>query len=176
MANLVAVMIGHRGLAEGEFHLLGPRCTLTLGRSRECEISFQRFRAFLAMSEEERRLRDHYNHAVSRRHLRIAVDGTRLRLEDLSSVGSKANGEKLSGARDFDLIQGPVTATLGQAEEAFEFTLMEYTDAQARLARLGPQAEPHPHRMPGVPGMAEDPTPKSHPALPTEPDTLGLFP
>ena len=76
MANLVAVMIGHRGLAEGEFHQLGPRCDLVLGRSRECQISFQRFRTFLGMSDEERRLRDHYNHAVSRRHLRIVVDGT----------------------------------------------------------------------------------------------------
>ena len=173
MANLVAVMIGHRGLAEGELHLLGPRCALTLGRSRECEISFQRFRVFLAMSEEERRLRDHYNHAVSRRHLRIAVEGTQLRLEDLSSVGSQANGEKLTSARDFDLSQGPVTVRLGQAEETFEFTLMEFTDAQAYLAKHASPAEP---RSPGPPWMAEEPTPQRGSVLPTEPDTLGLFP
>ena len=174
MANLVAVMIGHRGLAEGEFHLIGPRCDIALGRSRDCEISFQRFHAFLAMSEQERRLRDHYNHAVSRRHLRIVVDGINLRLEDLSSVGSQANGEKLDKARDFDLGKGPVIARLGQAEETFEFTLMELSDAMVRQAKLGPPVEHH--RMPGVPGMADDPTPRAHPALPTEPDTLGLFP
>lgn len=175
MANLVAVLIGHRGLAEGEFHLLGPNCDLALGRSRVCEISFQRFRAFLALSEEERRLRDHYNHAVSRRHLRIMVAGTRLRLEDLSSVGSEANGEKLAGgARDFDLALGPVTARLGQAEELFEFTLMEEDAARAYLARQAPPAEPN--RIAGVPDMAESPTPRSQPVLPSEPDTLGLFP
>jgi hypothetical protein len=174
MKNPVAVMIGHRGLAEGEFHLLGPRCDLALGRSRVCEISFQRFRAFLALSEEERRLRDHYNHAVSRRHLRIVVEGTLLRLEDLSSVGSQANGEKLTGVREFDLAKGPVTVRLGQAEEGFEFTLVEADEAQARVAKLGPPAEVH--RIPGVPGMADDPTPQAQPALPTEPDTLGLFP
>lgn len=160
---LTPVLLGLSGLATGEVVALGPAADLLIGRSRECQISFQRFRAWLALSEIERRLRDHFNSAVSRKHLRVLTHGNLLTLENLSSTGTQVDNQPLEGRRSYDLTRAPVLLRLGNAEERFRIELMEEAELQRRLAALPPI---DPQRLPGVPGMAEDPTPQANPTLP----------
>ncbi len=157
------VMIGLSGLATGEVFKLGPAADVLMGRSRECQISFQRFRAWLALTEIERRLRDHFNSAVSRKHLRLLTHGSVLTAENLSSTGTLIDNLALEGRRTYDLTSAPVLIRLGSAEERFRIELMEEAEADRRIAAL-PVIDQH--RMPGVPSPADDPTPRGNPTLP----------
>ncbi|MBA3700134.1 MAG: FHA domain-containing protein [Planctomycetes bacterium] len=159
----IPVIVGLSGLATGEVFKLGPAADLVMGRSRECQISFQRFRAWLALSEIERRLRDHFNSAVSRKHLRLLTQGSVLTAENLSSTGTIIDNLALEGQRSYDLVKGPVLVRLGSAEERFRIELMEEAEVDRRIAAL-PAIDPH--RIPGVPNPAEDPTPMGNPTLP----------
>ncbi len=159
----IPVLIGLSGLATGEVFKLGNAADLLMGRSRECQVSFQRFRAWLALSEIERRLRDHYNSAVSRKHLRVLTHGNLLTLENLSSTGTTIDNQPLDGRRTFDLTQAQVLVRLGNAEERFRIQLMDEGDADRQIAALPPIDL---HRIPGVPTPADDPTPMANPTLP----------
>jgi hypothetical protein len=158
-----AVLVGLSGLATGEVFVLGPIADQLIGRSRDCQISFQRFRAWLALSEVERRLRDHFNSAVSRKHLRLITHGSLLTVENLSSTGTLIDNVALEGRRSFDLTHAPIVIRLGNAEERFRAELMDEAEAVRRLAALPPIDL---HRLPGVPGPIDDPTPQSNPTLP----------
>lgn len=157
------VIIGLSGLATGEVFKLGPAADLLMGRSRECQISFQRFRAWLALSEIERRLRDHFNSAVSRKHLRLLTYGGVLTAENLSSTGTMIDQVALEGRQSYDLTRGPLLIRLGSAEERFRVELMEEAEVDRRVADL-PVIDQH--RMTGVPSPADDPTPMANPTLP----------
>jgi FHA domain len=159
----IPVIVGLSGLATGEVYKLGPSADLVMGRSRECQISFQRFRAWLALSEIERRLRDHFNSAVSRKHLRLLTSGSLLTAENLSSTGTMIDNVALEGRRSYDLAHSPVLIRLGNAEERFRAELMDEAEADRRLAALPPIDV---HRLPGVPSPADDPTPMANPTLP----------
>lgn len=160
----IPVMIGLSGLATGEVFKLGPAADLVMGRSRECQISFQRFRAWLALSEIERRLRDHFNSAVSRKHLRLITHGSVVTAENLSSTGTVIDNVAVEGRQSYDLLRGPMLIRLGSAEERFRIELMDEDEADRRIAAL-PVVDPH--RIPGVPNPAEDPTPLGgNPTLP----------
>lgn len=159
----IPVLIGLSGLATGEMFKLGHAADLLMGRSRECQVSFQRFRAWLALSEIERRLRDHFNSAVSRKHLRVLTHGNVLTLENLSSTGTTVDNQALDGRRTYDLTQGPVLIRLGSAEERFRVALMDEGEVDRQIAALPPVDV---HRIPGVPNPAEDPTPQANPTLP----------
>lgn len=159
----IPVLLGLSGLATGEVFKLGTAADLLMGRSRECQVSFQRFRAWLALSEIERRLRDHFNSAVSRKHLRVLTHGNVLTLENLSATGSTVDNQPLEGRNSYDLTRGPVLIRLGNAEERFRVELMDEGEADRRLAALPPVDV---HRLPGVPNPAEDPTPQANPTLP----------
>lgn len=159
----IPVLIGLSGLATGEVFKLGTSADVLMGRSRECQISFQRFRAWLALSEIERRLRDHFNSAVSRKHLRLLTHGSVLTAENLSATGTTIDNLALEGRRTYDLAQGPVLIRLGSAEERFRAELMDEPEIDRRLAAL-PAIDPH--RLPGVPSPADDPTPMANPTLP----------
>jgi len=159
----IPVIVGLSGLATGEVFKLGPAADLNMGRSRECQISFQRFHAWLALSEIERRLRDHYNSAVSRKHLHLLTQGSLLTVENLSSTGTTIDNLALEGRRTYDLTQAPVLIRLGNAEERFRAELMDEAEVNRRLAALPPIDL---HRFMGVPNPADDPTPMSNPTLP----------
>ena len=159
----IPVLSGLSGLATGEVFKLGTAADLLMGRSRECQVSFQRFRAWLALSEIERRLRDHFNSAVSRKHLRVLTHGNVLTLENLSTTGTNVDNQSLEGRNSYDLTRGPVLIRLGNAEERFRIELMDEGEADRRLAALPPVDV---HRLPGVPNPAEDPTPMANPTLP----------
>lgn len=159
----IPVLVGLSGLATGEVFKLGPAADVLMGRSRECQISFQRFRAWLALSEIERRMRDHFNSAVSRKHLRLITHGTLLTAENLSSTGTMIDNLPLEGRRSYDLATNPLLLRLGSAEERFRLELMDEADADRRIAAL-PAIDQH--RMTGVPSPADDPTPMGNPTLP----------
>ena len=160
----IAVITGLSGLATGELFKLGPSADLLMGRSRDCQISFQRFRAWLMLSETDRRMRDHFNSAVSRKHLRLITHGSLLTIEDLSSTGTTVDHLPLEGRRSYDLANGSVVLKLGNAEERFRAELLDEAEADRRLAMLPPIVEPQ--RITGVPPLADDPTPKGNSILP----------
>jgi FHA domain len=164
MASSVIVLKGLTDLARGELYILNDHTDVLLGRSRDCGISYQRFRQWLALSESERRLRDHYNNAVSRKHLTLRADGHNLRLTNLSSCGTLANNILLTQETSYDLRKGSVTIRLGLASELFSAELMDATAAHNAIAQLAPLIDDH--RLPGVPDPAEDPTPKQNRVLP----------
>jgi hypothetical protein len=157
------VLIGLSGLATGEVFKLGPAADVLMGRSRECQISFQRFRAWLALSEIERRLRDHFNSAVSRKHLRLITHGSVLTAENLSSTGTMIDQVALEGRQSYDLTRGHLLVRLGSAEERFRIELLDEVEVDRRIAAL-PAIDLH--RMTGVPSPADDPTPMANPTLP----------
>jgi hypothetical protein len=167
MSDLIPVLIGTHGLADGEVFMLGDHADLVIGRSRSCEVSFQRFRRFLGLSPSEQKLRDSYNAAVSRRHLRIRTVGTKAILENLSSGGSFCNDARFDTVHEVDLANGPVSLRLGQASEVFKLTLLARANVEAMLAQqpkqpgTGSFAKP----QPGVPDPVEDPTPRENPEL-----------
>ena len=160
----IAVITGLSGLATGELFKLGPSADLLMGRSRDCQISFQRFRAWLTLSETDRRVRDHFNSAVSRKHLRLITYGSLLTVEDLSSTGTTVDHLPVEGRRSYDLANGSVVLKLGNAEERFRAELLDEAEADRRLALLPAMGEPH--RLTGVPQLIDDPTPKGNPILP----------
>jgi len=160
---VIPVIVGLSGLATAEVFKLGPAADLLMGRSRECQISFQRFRAWLALSEIERRLRDHFNSAVSRKHLRLLTHGTVLTAENLSSTGTVIDNVALEGRQSYDLLRGPLLIRLGSAEERFRAELMDEAEVDRRVAAL-PVIDQH--RITGVPSPADDPTPMANPTLP----------
>lgn len=157
------VFIGLSGLATGEVFKLGPAADVLVGRSRECQISFQRFHAWLALSEIERRMRDHFNSAVSRKHLRLLTHGSVVTAENLSSTGTVINQIALDGQKSYDLLRGPMLIRLGTAEDRFSVELMDEAEVDRRIAAL-PVIDQH--RLPGVPSPADDPTPMGNPTLP----------
>lgn len=162
----IPVILGLSGLATGEVFKLGLAADVLMGRSRECPISFQHFRAWLALSEIERRMRDHFNSAVSRKHLRLITSGSLLTIENLSSTGSTIDNLPLEGRRSYDLAHGAVVLRLGNAEERFRAEVMDEAEADRRIAALPAIVELH--RLTGVPFPVDDPTPKGNPTLPPQ--------
>ncbi len=169
MAELIPVLIGTKGLAEGEVYPLPVGGELVLGRSRLCSVSFQRFRRFLSLSPDEQKLRDSYNSAVSRRHLLIRPTGVgaRVTLENLSKGGSWCDDQRFDGIREVDLSQRAVVLRLGQAVETFQLTLLDRAAVEGLLARLGAPRLAPPAPQPGVPDPVEDPTPQQNLVPPT---------
>lgn len=169
MSDLIPVLIGTHGLADGEVFMLGDHADLVIGRSRSCEVSFQRFRRFLGLTPSEQKLRDSYNAAVSRRHLRIRTVGTRAILENLSSGGSFCNDARFDAVHEVDLAKGPVSLRLGQASEVFKLTLLARASVETMLAQQPqqPGTASFTKPQPGVPDPVEDPTPRATPELGT---------
>ncbi len=163
MSGLIPVMLGSNGLAEGEFFVLGDQAVVTLGRSRTCDVSFQRFRKYLSLPEAERLKRDEKNAMVSRTHLRVKIQGTKVIAENLSSVGSWCNGKRFSATSEHDLADGQVIIRLGPAEEVFTITRLTQAEVEDLLV---PTQQPASKRFanPTLP-KAEEPTPMATPRL-----------
>lgn len=157
MSGLIPVMLGSNGLAEGEFFVLGDQAVVTLGRSRTCDVSFQRFRKYLSLPEAERLKRDEKNAMISRTHLRVKIQGTKVIAENLSSVGSWCNGKRFSATAEQDLADGDVVLRLGPAEEVFTISRLSQSAVEDLLV---PTQQPPSRRFPNpkLP-VAEDPTP-----------------
>jgi hypothetical protein len=161
MSELIPVLLGTKGLAEGEIFPLGLEGELVVGRSRSCSVSFQRFRRFLNLPPSEQALRDSYNSAVSRRHLVLRSRGTVITLENLSKGGSWCDDKPFSGLLEIDLSKKAVLLRLGQASETFQLTLLDKSTVDSLISHLG-SPRPVPVPLPGVPDPVEDPTPQQN--------------
>jgi len=125
MGAQIPIMIGKGGIADAEVFVLGDSANVLVGRSRTCEISYQRFEYFVALPDAKRKEIDQQNNAVGRQHLRVQTQGVKLRLENLGAAGSYCNDLHFTGVHEIDLGAAAVILRLGRAAEAFEVKLVD---------------------------------------------------
>jgi pSer/pThr/pTyr-binding forkhead associated (FHA) protein len=110
------VLVGAAGLVEGEEYSLPVGATVLIGRSRSCDISLQRCKAWLE-TEEEVRSEDQDFKTVSRKHARISCyDPENIEVEDLSSNGTFVDGERVDRVVLSDLREHSYELLLGTRE------------------------------------------------------------
>jgi pSer/pThr/pTyr-binding forkhead associated (FHA) protein len=89
------VLIGVRGVVEGEQFSLEDGKSVVIGRSRECDISLRDCKKWEEL-EARGELPEDGSKTVSRKHLKITVyDVGRVELEDLSSNGTFVDGKRI---------------------------------------------------------------------------------
>ncbi len=153
MGTPVPVLIGVEGLAAGEPFVLTYDTPVTIGRSRECEVSMQKLHQYLALSESERATCKQIN-AVSRKHLRLSVSGTLARLENLSPNGSWCDEARFDQVKEVDLKAGRVVLRVSPTE-TFALMILDSQDLERLLAKTQliqlPSTRPEPPQtLPGV--------------------------
>jgi len=91
------LVAGHGGVLAGERRALLPGSTLVVGRSRSCQLSLRRCRAFLRSPRQRALLASPGFQRVSRVHCEIAYlhDG-RVEIRDLSRNGTLVDGRRLT--------------------------------------------------------------------------------
>ncbi|MFP4057124.1 MAG: FHA domain-containing protein [Candidatus Brocadiia bacterium] len=111
------VLVGTGGFVRGEAYPLSAGSTVVIGRSRSCDISLRRCKAWLALEPEDRDEERDFR-TVSRKHTRIRHrdDGT-IEVEDLSSNGTFLNGERIRRAVISDLRERSYELLLGTREK-----------------------------------------------------------
>lgn len=145
MAELVPVLLGTSGFVVGECYVLAEGADLVVGRSRSCDISLRRAAAYLKASPQSRD-DDHEFNTVSRRHLRLQLAASTLRINDLSTNGTFLNDEPVHQTREIDLATGSYSLRLG-TRESFRVTRLPKDDP--RVMATGGSAEPAPARADG---------------------------
>ena len=108
-------LIGCGGWVNGETFSLKEGEEVIIGRSRSCDISLRRIEGYTSRPAAERD-NDYDFNTVSRRHVRLAIQGRSVEIEDLSSNGSFCDEERLVGVTTVDLGAGPVRLRLGTRE------------------------------------------------------------
>jgi pSer/pThr/pTyr-binding forkhead associated (FHA) protein len=89
---------GLAGFLKNEEIQIGLGKTVTVGRSRYCDLSTRRSKTFLKVPPDEQRqiLYESAFNKVSRRHVRISFSGpNRVEIEDLSKNGTFVNGDRV---------------------------------------------------------------------------------
>ena len=105
MAELVPVLLGTSGFVVGECYVLPDGADVVVGRSRSCDISLRRAAAYLKAAPQSRD-DDHEFNTVSRRHLRLQLQASTLRINDLSTNGTFVDDQRL-------LREAPTTVVTG---------------------------------------------------------------
>ncbi|MBI3269549.1 MAG: FHA domain-containing protein [Planctomycetes bacterium] len=96
MEDLVLIR-GVEGMVDGEVFPLRVGQSVSIGRSRGCEICLKRCKKYADMPEDVRRQDEEFL-SVSRKHVRITFAATdNLEVEDLSTNGTYIDGERLTG-------------------------------------------------------------------------------
>ncbi len=139
MAEAVPVLLGTAGFVQGECFLLSDGSDIVVGRSRSCDISLRRSANYLKAASEQRDADQDFN-TVSRRHLRLQVHESVVRIQDLSTNGTFCNDEPVQQARELDLVNGAFILRLG-TRETFQVTLLPKDDPRVAT---GKTAEPQP--------------------------------
>ena len=140
MAELVPVLLGTSGFVVGECYVLPEGADLVVGRSRSCDISLRRATAYLKAAPQSRD-DDHEFNTVSRRHLRLQLMASTLRINDLSTNGTFVNDEPVQQAREVDLANGSYSLRLG-TRESFRVTRLPKDDP--RVVAAGAPVAPAP--------------------------------
>jgi len=155
MAELIPVLIGTAGLVAGECYVLKEGADVVVGRSRACDISLRRTPGYLKAPAATRDA-DHDFNTVSRRHLRLQVHDSIVRLQDMSTNGTFCDDEQLHEAREVDLSGGAHIVRLG-TRECFQMVLLPKDDprvqedvltlnATAAAAAALPKTDPPPSK------------------------------
>ena len=111
------VLVGTEGVVRGERFELWRGASVVVGRSRSCDISLRRCKAWLAMDEEKRRS-DRDFKTVSRKHVRITYrEPGKIEIEDLSSNGTFLDGRRIERVEVTDLRERPHELLLGTREK-----------------------------------------------------------
>ena len=130
MSDLVPVLIGTAGMVEGECFVLGEAVEVIIGRSRSCDVSLRKTPAYLKTPSQVRD-NDHDFNTVSRRHVRLQINGGLASIQDLSSNGTYCNGEQLVQPRKIDLRAGACSLRLG-TRETFDLALLPKDDPRVQ--------------------------------------------
>ena len=90
------VLVGVEGFVRGEAYPLWRGATVVIGRSRSCDISLRRCKAWLALAPGQRDEQRDFK-TVSRKHIRVSyTDDDNVEIEDLSSNGTFLDGQRVS--------------------------------------------------------------------------------
>jgi len=112
------VLVGIRGVVEGELFPLESGKSVVIGRSRECDISLRDCKRWIE-AEKASALPEEGPKTVSRKHLKVNfLDADSIELEDLSSNGTFVDGKRIDRMVITDVKETPHEIVLG-AGEAF---------------------------------------------------------
>lgn len=111
----VLVLVGTAGWVLHERFILAPDKPTVIGRSRQCDISLRRIKAYLDLPSEERD-NDHDFNTVSRQHVRLEPHDALIHIEDLSTNGTFCDGVLLCEPRDLDPSARAIEVRLGTRE------------------------------------------------------------
>ena len=90
------VLVGIQGFVQSEEFPLWRGATVVVGRSRGCDISLRRCKAWLALDPEKRSEQGDFK-SVSRKHARISFHSEdNIEIEDLSSNGTFLDGQRIT--------------------------------------------------------------------------------
>lgn len=128
------ILEGMAGWVRGERFILADGVT-TIGRSRSCDISMRRIPGYLNQPADERD-KDHDFNTVSRTHVRLSVEGTAVRVEDLSTNGAFIDEEPIEDARSVEIADQPILLRLG-TRETFRLATSAQTEAAGGTATAG---------------------------------------
>ena len=110
------VLIGVKGIVQGETFPLEYGKAVVIGRSRSCDISLRNCRRWLE-TEEAGQPPEESSKTVSRRHLKINfLDADTVELEDLSSNGTYLDGKRIDRAVITDVKDTAHEVQLGAGE------------------------------------------------------------
>ena len=111
------VLTGVEGFVRGEEYPLWRGATVVIGRSRSCDISLRRCRAWLELTPNSREDQKDFK-TVSRRHVRISYRGPdNIEIEDLSSNGTFLDGQRIDRVAMTDLRERSHELLLGTHEK-----------------------------------------------------------
>jgi len=89
------VLVGVKGMVEGETYPLEYGKSVVIGRSRECDISLQKCPRWRE-AESAGQAVDGLSKTVSRKHVKISyVNASSIEIEDLSSNGTFVDGHRI---------------------------------------------------------------------------------
>lgn len=111
------ILVGLEGFVQGEEYPLWRGATVVIGRSRSCDISLRRCKAWLALGSEERDEQKDFK-TVSRKHVRVSyLDTDSVEIEDLSSNGTFVDGQRIDRIVVSDLRERSRELLLGSREK-----------------------------------------------------------
>ena len=109
-------LIGKKGFCEGEKFPMEYGTTVTVGRSRECDISLRNCDRWKQLPKEKRDQHKDFL-SVSRTHCRIAYqDDKWIEIQDTSANGTFVDGKKIARLVISDIKNNPHEIKLGPAE------------------------------------------------------------
>lgn len=111
------VLTGVEGFIRGEEYPLWRGATVVVGRSRSCDISLRRCKAWLALEAGQRDEQRDFK-TVSRKHMRVSyTDDDNIEIEDLSSNGTFLDGQRVSRVVIHNLSERSHDILLGSREK-----------------------------------------------------------